>query len=216
MKHLTILALALLLLAPTAQAWDWPSKKTSADTAQTQKQGLGALIGGIVDAVKGKKGLSVADMEGTWVYQSPAVNFKSGNFLLKAGGAAAQGAIEDKIAPYYKAVGMDKLQLTVNADSTFSFKTRFSTINGTITPDPETDNAFDFEFKAFKKINIGKMTGNVAIKGDEMTVTYEAGKLLTLVEKIGKFTGMKSLNALSSLLGQYDGLTVGYKLKKQH
>lgn len=217
-RHLTILALLMALAVPAARAWEWPKKPTAntgADTTQTQgKTGLGALIGGIVNAVKGNKGLEIANLEGTWVYEKPAVSFKSDNFLLKAGGAAAKGTIESKIAPYYKTVGLEKLQLTINADSTFTFKTGLANMSGTLEPDPENDKALLFEFKAFKKIKIGKMSGEVELKGDEMTITYEASKLLKLAQAVGKLTGMKTVNALADLLGKYDGLTVGYTLRK--
>lgn len=202
----------LMLLAPTASAWDWPVKKDT--TSTTGKSGIGSLISGIVGAVTGKKEASIENLAGEWKYQAPAVQFKSDNFLMKAGGAAAQGAIEDKIAPYYKMVGLDRMVLTINEDSTFTIKTH-ATMSGTMAPVEGQENAYEFQFKAFKKIKLGKMTGFVALKGDELTITYEASKLLDLVDKIASISGLKSAKALGSLLKNYDGLTVGYKLKRQ-
>ena len=153
-------------------------------------------------------------MVGTWNYTNPAVSFKSDNFLLKAGGAAAAQQIESKLAPYYKTAGLTSLVLTIAEDSTFTFKARMANLTGTIEKNAETGN-FIFNFKAFKKIKIGSMEAFIVMNGNKMELTFDVSKLMTIVEKAGSLTGNSTIKGLSTLLQQYDGLTAGFELQRK-
>lgn len=229
MKRISVIFLLTLILSTSLSAsaagWDISDllgkvSSASVDSTKTSagssKEGnLGGLLSGVANALGlGSSNLTVYKMVGTWNYTNPAVSFKSDNFLLKAGGAAAAQQIESKLAPYYKTAGLTSLVLTIAEDSTFTFKARMANLNGTIEKNAETGN-FIFNFKAFKKIKIGSMEAFIVMNGNKMELTFDVTKLMTLVEKAGSLTGNSTIKGLSALLKQYDGLTAGFELQRK-
>lgn len=229
MKRISVIFLLTLILSTSLSAsaagWDISDllgkvSSASADSTKTSagssKGGnLGGLLSGVANALGlGSSNLTVDKMVGTWNYTNPAVSFKSDNFLLKAGGAAAAQQIESKLAPYYKTAGLTSLVLTIAEDSTFTFKARMANLTGTIEKNAETGN-FIFNFKAFKKIKIGSMEAFIVMNGNKMELTFDVSKLMTIVEKAGSLTGNSTIKGLSALLKQYDGLTAGFELQRK-
>ncbi|MBD5345837.1 MAG: DUF4923 family protein [Bacteroides sp.] len=209
MKSITkILALAVVIVAAS----------TVALQAQNLKDVLGGLgngsgIGTVLNNVLGKTDVSVSDLQGTWTYVEPAVAFQSDNLLQKAGGAAASTAIVNKIKPYYERVGLNNMELTVNADSTFVMKSGKATLKGSISK--ADDGNFIFDFKALGKAKIGQI--NTAITKNatgSISLTFDASKLITLVDRIASVSGVSSLKSASKMLNSYDGLNVGFVLNK--
>ena len=47
-----------------------------------------------------------------------------------------------------------------------------------------------------------------------MNLTFDVSKLMTLMEKVSKFTKSSSISTMTKLLNQYDGITAGYQLKR--
>lgn len=173
--------------------------------------GISGLLNGLLSTEK----LTVNDLVGTWKYSQPAVAFQSDNFLQKAGGAAAAGVINSKIAPYYQRVGMDKLQVTFNADSTCVFKLPSVSVPGSVAVAPEGEKGnFIFTFKALGKIPVGNMVAQVEKQVNSITITFDVSKLITLVDTIAQFTGQSTLQTVSKLLKSYDGLNCGFELTR--
>lgn len=203
-----LLAVALFILAASSSVLN----------AQNLKDILGGIgngsgIGTILDNVLGKSDVSVADLQGTWAYVEPAVAFKSDNLLQKAGGAAAATAIVNKIKPYYDRVGLDNMELTINADSTFVMKSGKAILKGDISK--TADGNFEFDFKALGKVKIGKMDATISKTATgNVSLTFDASKLITLVDRIASVSGVSSLKTVSKMLNSYDGLNVGFILKK--
>lgn len=225
MKKMILLLLTALIasasLPASASGWDINSLLNKASAAQSDSTksgnagGLGDLISGVANKLGvGAGSVTVDKLAGTWKYSGPAVSFKSDNLLLKAGGAAAASQVEAKLEPYYKTAGFNSLVLTVNTDSTFTFKARLVNLNGTLSKDDASGN-FVFHFKALKSINIGSMEAFIVMNGNKMDLTFDVSKLMTLIEKAGKISGTKSLQAASSILNQYDGMTAGFELTKE-
>lgn len=184
----------------------------SSESAQsTAASGLEGLVKGLLSTSK----LTEKDLVGSWKYSGPAVAFQGGNFLEKAGGAAAAGVIADKIAPYYKKVGIDKMTCEFKNDNTFEFKVGRVILKGTYeaTDAKNPDGSFWFNFTV-GRIPVGKMKGHVEKQISTMTLTFDASKLITLVTTIAKVSGQSSLQAMSNLLNQYDGLNCGFELTK--
>lgn len=186
--------------------------------AQNLKDVLGGLgngsgIGTILDNVLGKSDVTVADLQGTWAYVEPSVAFQSDNLLQKAGGAAAATAIVNKIKPYYERVGLNHMELTINADSTFVMKSGKAVMKGDIAK--ADDGNFIFDFKALGKVKIGKMNATITKTATgNVSLTFDASKLITLVDKIASVSGVSTLKTASKMLNSYDGLNVGFILKK--
>lgn len=188
---------------------------SSTSSDDSKSGGLGDLLSGVANALGvGSSSLTVDKLAGTWTYSAPAVSFKSDNLLLKAGGAAAASQVEAKLAPYYKTAGLTSLVLSINADSTFTFKAKMMTLSGTIQKNTETGN-FVFKFQALKKINVGSMETYIIMNGKKMELTFDVSKLMTIIEKVGSLTNNSTIKGASALLNQYDGMTAGFELQKQ-
>jgi hypothetical protein len=132
---------------------------------------------------------------------------------MKAGGAAAATTIENKLSPYYKKIGINKMQLTVNADSTFTMKYAKGSLSGTVTAGTESGTLV-FQYKALSTIPIGSYTVYVAKSGNTLTLTYDVSKLMTLMNTISSVSGSTSISTINSLLQSYDGLQAGFKMTK--
>lgn len=207
----------MIVLSLNANAFDLQtllnSFSTSTDSTSTSSSSnplgaLGSLIGGIIST----DNLEVKDLVGTWNYVSPAVSFKSDNFLQKAGGSAAAVALEEKIEPYYNKIGFDAMYLTVAADSTFTMKFKRSTLSGTISR--EGDN-FVLNVKVANKFSIGKMTAYITKTGSSIDMTFDVTKLVMIMEKIASFSGNTTISAITKLLNSYEGICAGFTLKNK-
>lgn len=188
--------------------------ETATDSTKTES-GLAGLLSGVANQLGiGSSELTIEKLVGTWNYSNPAVSFASENLLLKAGGSAAATQVETKIAPYYKRVGLNQLVMTIVEDSTFTFKVRTVNLNGVISRNAETGN-FVFQFKAFKQINMGAMESNIVMNGDTMELTFDVSNLITIIEKVGQYSGNSTIKGVSTLLNQYDGMNAGFELKRK-
>lgn len=224
MKRLAFILIvaALFSTAPTAKA--------NPDITELLKGAAGALKGGgdektgstalaglkgMVEGLISKSDLSETDLVGSWKYSAPAVAFKSDNLLQKAGGAAAAGVITEKLAPYYAKVGITNLTAVFNEDKTFKFQLKRVTLSGTFEKDTTSETGdFIFNFKAAGKIPVGKFKAHVEKVGSKLTITFDASKLITLVNTIASVSGQATLKSVASMLNSYDGLNCGFELSQ--
>ena len=224
-----LIAAAALLSAPSAMAYDLSSilgglkgagsqatDSTSTTTGSGDAGGkLGDVLGGVAAALGiGSDQADISKLAGEWAYDGPAVTFKSDNLLLKAGGAAAATTVEKKLEPYYQKAGLENRVVTINADSTFTFKTSHMSLSGTIERQPDSGN-YAFHFQALKKIPVGTMPAYIKLTGtSRMALTFDVSKLIKIIEMAGSLTGSSSIKTVSTMLNQYDGLTAGFDLKR--
>lgn len=186
------------------------SSSSSDSKGSTLTDVLGGVVGGLLTTDK----VDTDKMVGTWAYTSPAVCFKSENFLQKAGGSAIAGTLEGKLAPYYKTAGLNKLVLTVNKDKSFVMQSGKIKLTGTVETDGKGEVYFNFQ--ALGKINIGKMKAYITMTaGKQMSLMFDVTKLVKIVESVGAVSGSTVVKGVSSLLNQYDGICAGFKLNKQ-
>ncbi|MDE6010512.1 MAG: DUF4923 family protein, partial [Muribaculaceae bacterium] len=141
-----------------------------------------------------------------------AVSFKSDNFLEKAGGIAAAAAVETKINPYYEQLGLNNAVMTIKDDGTFTLQAKRITLQGTLASNG--NGTFDFNFKAFGKVSLGKMTAYVQKAGNHVDIMFDATKLKTLASGIAKITGVSLAKTAASLLDSYEGMCVGFGMNK--
>lgn len=172
--------------------------------------GLGNTLGNIIEGVFSSSNITIADMEGEWTSTGPAVCFQGEGFLKKAGGIAAAAAVETKLAPYYEQYGLNNATLTVNADGTFTLACKMIKLNGTITQAAGAEpGVFEFNFTALG-IKLATVTTYVEKTSRTMDVMFDATKLKKLLTAVAQFSGIKVVQALSSILDSYDGLCVGF------
>lgn len=174
--------------------------------------GSTALSGlkGAVEGMIAKSDLTAADLVGDYKYSAPAVSLQSDNALQKLGGSAATGVIVDKLAPYYQKAGLTSMTATFREDGTCEFKVKRATVTGTYERNESGD--FTFNFKAVKKIPLGKMNAHVEKIGKKLTLTFDASKLIKLVNAVASVSGQSSLQAAAKMLNSYDGLYAGFEL----
>lgn len=226
MKKLLIVAAALSIAfsagASQTPATDNPlsslgsllgGNKTNSSDNSNSGSGLGDMLGGLVNGLLGTDKITADRLVGTWNYTGPAVCFKTQDLLKKAGGSAIATTLESKLAPYYTQFGLDKMQLVVEKDQSFVMTSGKITLKGTITI--EEQDVY-FNFAAFGKIPMGKMKTyiNMGVTSKEMSLMFDVSKLMTILKAVGGATNMKSLTTITALLDNYDGLAVGFKLKK--
>ncbi len=213
--RLTIAASIIAASTLSASAWDLKEalgNLKSGDSSSSVTDAISGALGGILSTGK----ITFEQLEGTWNYSAPAVTFKSDNLLKKAGGAAASGVIENKLAPVYKTTGLDQLTMTIDKQGAFSMKVRGITLKGTIqaVEDESSQANFKFTFSGLGK-SIGGINAYIEknITGS-MTLTFDVSKLITIMEKISSVTNNSTISTLSKTLSSYDGLCAGFELKK--
>lgn len=176
--------------------------------------GLGQILSSVAGALGlGSNDASIDKLSGVWKYAAPAVAFKSDNFLLKAGGAAAAAQLEKQLEPYYTRAGLTGLELTINTDSTFTFKVKRASLPGTIEYNAQGGN-YVFKFKALGKVTLTSMDAYIQLTGSKMELTFDVSKLMTLVDRVSAVTGNSTLKGASAMLQQYDGMTAGFELNR--
>lgn len=176
----------------------------------TGNNGTGDTLSNLLEGVFSSSNITVADMEGEWTADGPAVCFQSEGFLKQAGGQAAAAAVETKLAPYYEKYGLTDAKLTVIKDGTFTLTTGKLTLKGNITAAPgQEKGVFLFNFSILGQ-NLMNVTTYVQKTSKSMDVMFDATKLKMLVTAVAKFTGIKLAQTLGSILESYDGLCIGF------
>jgi len=188
----------------------------STDDSGQSGNTLGDALGNLVSGLLGGGKLSEADLAGVYKYKEPAITFKSDNLLQKAGGAAMAATIVNKLAPYYDRAGMNNLVVTMTPEKTFEFSLGRIKLSGTFEKDSTqtSANSFLFNFKAFGKVSAGRISADVQRTGNGLIITFDASKLLTLMNTVAKLTGKQTLQAAAKFLNSYDGLNCGFSLTK--
>lgn len=188
-------ASALLLVTTNVQAQSW---KDLFNKDNIEK---------VVNAVTGNQTI---DMTGTWTYSGSAIEFESDNLLQKAGGAAAATVAEKKLDEQLAKVGIKdgQVSFTFNADSTFTSIVGKRTMTGTYSYDA-TDKVVHLRY--FKLLN---MNAKVNCTSTNMDLLFNSDKLLKLISFISSKSSSTTLKTISSLADSYDGMMLGFALKK--
>lgn len=177
-----------------------------------QAQGLKDLLNGISNVAEQITGKSttVESITGTWTYDSPQMKLESDNVLAKLGSAAANAKVSDKLGSVYKKVGLDKISITFNADSTYT-----STINGRETTGTYSLDTNNKTFTMKTRLGLSLKT-HVNVSGDNMTLLFESEKLMDGLKAVTNMVAQVNSTAstVNSLIKSYDGISLGFKLKK--
>ena len=197
------LIVALFATVACTNAWAW-------DLSSLKNINLGSVVNSLVSTDK----VEISDLKGTWKSVAPAIVFKSENLLQKAGGTAAEAAIEKKLEKYYKAAHMEDFTITFEDGDkyTMTFKNGRTT-SGTVTKGTK-DGTIVFNFSALGSTKLRQVTAYVQ-KGTQLSITFDISKLNTLLSSVSKFTGNSTVSTVSSLLNSYKGMYAGFKFEKQ-
>ena len=183
------------------------------------KESITSIVESVAGKVVSKLDLSVV---GTWNYSAAEVQFKSSNLLAEAGGAAILSGIEGSVGKLYSKLGIDEsYSFTFNSDSTFTqnikVKSNIQTLKGTYSLDEE-NNIIVLNYQVLGKINIGKVSAIYANNGVSLSILFDAKELFGMLKKISavasSLTSTATLAGLNGVIEQYDGMLLGYKLKR--
>lgn len=165
----------------------------------------------IEKAVNVMTGKNTADMIGSWTFTGSALEFESDNLLQKAGGSVAAGAVEKKLDEFLGKVGIKagEMSFTFEADSTFQTTIRGKNLGGTYSYD-EASKKVNLKFS--KLLNI-KTTVNCT--SEQMELLFPSDKILDLLTFLTSKSNNSTLKSISSLADSYDGMMLGFTLKKQ-
>ena len=175
-----------------------------------QAQSIGDLLTGLGKTLVGDKATTAASLKGTWTYTGPACEFESDNLLSKAGGSAVSIKIENKITPVLKKYGVQGIVYTFDGNGNYTTKIKKRTIKGTYT--------FDSKKKTITfKPHYGKeYTANVSILKNQMTLVFNADKLMHVLQTISNTAAKQNSTAatINTLMKSYNGMRLGFRLKK--
>ena len=174
-------------------------------------QALNNLLGGVEKIVNNATGKSNVDLKGSWSYTGSAVEFETENLLMKAGGSVAASATEAKMDAQLKKMGIQpgQMSFTFNADSTFNTKVGTKTYTGTYSYNKSQKKVTLTFLKIFE------FGAKVNYSSNNMDLIFDSNKLLKLLVFLGSKSSNTSIKTVSSLASSYDGMMLGFSLKKK-
>ena len=179
---------------------------------QADAQSLEDILSGVVKNVVGDKATTETSLIGTWVYVAPDCQLKGDDVLKNIGGDAAGAEVEKKMQPIYEKAGLNTIQYTFNEDKTCSYTIKGRKVEGTYVFDPEAKTV------TIKAGKLGmKTTANIVTLGNNMSFVFDADKILSVVKSITGATSSlnNSASTVNKLLEQFNGMMIGFELKKQ-
>lgn len=181
-------------------------------SVQTDAQNLKDILKGVAKTVVGDKATTETSLIGTWDYVGPDCQLKGDDILKNIGGEAAGEEVEKKMEAIYAKAGLNTIQYTFNEDKTCSYTIKGKKVNGTYEFDAEAKTV------TIKAGKLGvKTTAHIVTLGSNMSFVFDADKILSVVKTI---TGVASkLNSsaatINKLTEQFNGMMIGFELKKQ-
>lgn len=171
----------------------------------------------IKSAVESATGISLnASIIGTWTYTGSAVSLKSDNKLTEIAGNAAVASVSDKLDGYLEKIGIREgtFSYTFASDSTFTTTFKGKTLKGTYSISQDGKR---LTMKYGSQMQLLSMTGEMSATSSSCRILFEADELMTFLKRISKVAGNRSnsgMAALSGVLDKYDGVNLGFELKK--
>ena len=181
-------------------------------SVQADAQSLKDILSGVVGQVVGDKATTATSIIGTWSYVGPDCQLKGDGLLKNIGGDAAGAEVEKKVEPIYTKAGLNTIEYTFNEDNTCSYTVKGRKVEGTYEFDAEAKTV------TIKTSRFGvKITANIVTLGSNMSFLFDANKVFSIVKTITGATSNLNASAASvnKLLEQFDGMMVGFELKKK-
>ncbi|MCQ2220350.1 MAG: DUF4923 family protein [Prevotella sp.] len=166
------------------------------------------LIGNLISTFAGGILTNQATLVGTWNYAKPCVQFESQNLLAQAGGTMAATTIENKLATYYQKIGLTpgKAQFVFGQNGQLQYTIGGRTMTGKY--------AFDANKRTVTITTQAGMnvTAYVSISLNQMALTFDASKMLSLVNSAS--AAASTLSNLTALTGSFSGMKLGFTFSK--
>lgn len=174
-----------------------------------------SALKGAVTAVTGGKKLTVENLAGTWTYVNPAIQLEGDNALKNVAASVASSEMEKKMKEYCAKVGIIEgaFNYTFNSDSTFTSVLKGRTLKGTYSFNAD-DKTMELRYGKIGKSKLTTMTAHVVVTNDQLSLLFNADKLLDFLTKLSSVSKNTTLQTLNKLASQYDGMMMGFELKK--
>ena len=151
-------------------------------------------VGNVLGSVLGIDKPSERDIIGSWHYSEPGVAFTSKNALAKAGGEVAAAQAKAKLEESYRSVGFRARLLGKTFDGTWTYDNNEQKI---------TLKTLLFTIPVYAK----RTTSG-------MSYLMESKKLLTILQTVSALSGNNTLQTVGDLSKNYDGIRMGFEMKK--
>ena len=169
-----------------------------------------------VTSVTGGKAVTFENLQGTWMYVNPALQLEGDNALKNVAGSLAATEAEKKMKEYCAKVGIVEgvFNYVFNSDSTFTSALKRGSLKGTYSVSPE-DKTVTLRYTVDnKKLTVSTLTAHVVLSGNELTLLFNADKLLKFLSTVSSISSNTTLKAINKLASEYDGMMLGFDLKK--
>lgn len=159
----------------------------------------------------GTSGSTNSNFVGTWDYTGAAVAFRTDDLLKKAGGAVTASTIKKSLDEQLTQIGVQSgtAQFTFNKDGIFSAVMNKKAMRGVYKYDESTEIV---SLTIASYITIG---ARVVKKSSGMSLLFDADKLLLMLTFLGEQANSPSVKAMTQLASGYDGLLLGFEMKKK-
>ena len=174
-----------------------------------QTLGSGGTLANAFTSVIGLDKVTKQGMVGTWHYDSPGCAFTSENLLAKAGGEVAATKIEQEMAPYFQKTGINAQNTTVtfNEDGSFQATIAGKGFSGTWTLDESTA-------KVTMKGLLLSINCYAKREYGGISLLFESKKLLNVLQIMAAMSGNDTVQKVGDLSKNYDGIRLGFDMKK--
>ena len=161
-----------------------------------------------VTSVTGGKAVTFETLQGTRMYVNPA--------LKNVAGSLAATEAEKKMKEYCAKVGIVEgvFNYVFNSDSTFTSALKRGSLKGTYSVSPEDKTVTLRYTVGNKKLTVSTLTAHVVLSGNELTLLFNADKLLKFLSTVSSISSNTTLKAINKLASEYDGMMLGFDLKK--
>lgn len=188
--------------------------------SQLQAQSLKDLFGNggvedVVESVVDQLDVIPKNIEGNWEFAGSAVKFSGDNMLMNAASELAAGKVEATLDEYLQKAGIREglFSYTFNEDGTFSTSFNRTSFPGQYTFSQQ-EKTLELDYGRNEKLKGIALKTNVSVGTSSMQLLFNADKLLEFISKVTSSAGDSKLGALTSLLDQYDGMQIGFELKR--
>lgn len=168
-----------------------------------------------VTTVSGGKKVTVENFQGTWTYENPAVQLKGDNAIKNIAGSVATSTAEKTMKDYCAKVGIVEgiFNYSFGEDSTFTNTLKNKSLKGTYSVNSE-NGTVTLNYALGGKLKVTTLTAHVVLSGDQMTLLFNADKLLGFLSTISSVSNNSTLKTINKLVSEYDGMMLGFDLKK--
>lgn len=170
----------------------------------------GGTIANAFTSVIGLDKVTRQGLIGTWNYNGPGIAFTSKDLLAKAGGEVAATKIEQELLPYYNKVGISasNTYAIFDANGNYSVSIDGKKFSGKYTFDEEnaklTLQGWLFNVNCYAKREYGGIS-----------LLFESKVLLSVLRTLTAFSSDETTRKFSEISKNYDGIRIGFDMKKQ-